>query len=114
MGELGRFEEAYAHYQLALRLRPEDAETHNNLGAFFLKIRNDPQTAIAHLEKSLSFKQYYWETHNNLGIAYYRIGRLDEAAGHFRQAVRLEPGHANAEKNLKHVLERIEETEDRQ
>ena len=34
------------------------------------------------------------ETHNNLGILLAQQNRLDEAAAHFRQALRWQPDHA--------------------
>jgi Flp pilus assembly protein TadD len=41
-----------------------------------------------------------YEAHNNLGLAYYGLGRLDEAIGEYKKALRLQPNHANAHNNL--------------
>ena len=38
--------------------------------------------------------------HNNLGLALAQQGRLDVAAGHFREAVRLRPDFRDAHSNL--------------
>jgi len=38
--------------------------------------------------------------HNNLGVALASTGAVKEAAGHFQQAVRLQPDFAEARRNL--------------
>ncbi len=40
---------------------------------------------------------------NNLGVALQETGRLDEAATHFAEAIRLEPRHERARRNLGNV-----------
>lgn len=42
-------------------------------------------------------------SHNNLGAALEKAGRLDEAASHYAEAIRLEPRHARAHANLGNV-----------
>ena len=44
------------------------------------------------------------ETHNNLGATLLRMGRFDEAAAEFNEALRLEPGSARALNNLGNLL----------
>jgi protein O-mannosyl-transferase len=48
-----------------------------------------------------------WAAHNNLGVALREKGELDEAFGHFRQAVRLKPDFPEAHYNLGIVLLRL-------
>jgi len=98
--KLGRFEEAFRHYQQAVRLQPDYASAHNNLGAFLLNVRNDPQEAIRHFRKSLEIKPDYAQAHNNLGLSLYKLGRLNEAVAHFQEAVRLEEEFAQGHRNL--------------
>ena len=42
-------------------------------------------------------------TQNNLGVALQKSGRLDEAATHFTEAIRLEPQHERSRRNLGNV-----------
>lgn len=45
--------------------------------------------------------------HNNLGKALYERGRMDEAMGHFQQALEFQPGYAMAEFNLGELLSQL-------
>ena len=44
--------------------------------------------------------------HNNLGVAYARQGKFSEAITNFSEALRLDPEHARAQKNLKIALQK--------
>jgi len=46
----------------------------------------------------------YAEVHNNLGIALARKGRLEDAEGHFKEALRLRPDFAGARNNVTKIL----------
>jgi tetratricopeptide (TPR) repeat protein len=95
----GLYDTAIAHYQTALRLKPDDAEAHNNLGnAYSLKGLFD--TAIAHYQTALRLKPDLAEAHNNLGIAYKSKGLLDMAITHYQSALRLKPDYVKAHYNL--------------
>ena len=45
-----------------------------------------------------------WMAHNNLGLALQGAGRLEEAAAHYRDAIRLRPAYPEALYNLGNVL----------
>jgi len=42
--------------------------------------------------------------HNNLGVALGSQGRFDEAIDHFRAALKIQPGYADAQRNLEFAL----------
>ena len=63
-----RLDKAMAHYQKALKIKPDYAEAHNNL-AIALAGRGQVDSAIAHYQKALKIKPDYAEAHNNLAIA---------------------------------------------
>jgi protein O-mannosyl-transferase len=44
------------------------------------------------------------EARNNLGIALGKQGRLDEAIHEFREALQIQPGFENAQRNLTMAL----------
>jgi tetratricopeptide (TPR) repeat protein len=99
----GKVDEAIAHYQQALQIRPDSAEGHNNLGnALFQKGKVDE--AIAHFEQALQTKPGFAEAHYNLATALWREGRVGEAITHYQNALQIKPNDADAHYNLATAL----------
>ena len=46
------------------------------------------------LQKAIALRPNYWRNHSELGFAYYRAGRLDEAADAYRRVTELQPDSA--------------------
>jgi Tfp pilus assembly protein PilF len=90
---------ALASYQEALRLAPEDADAHYNLGLTYARL-GDPTQAQEHYRKALELSPAYPEVHNNLGLLLQRQNRLEEAEIEFKEAIRLFPEYAKAHNNL--------------
>ncbi len=98
---------AVAAFRESLRLQPDSAsarkllaDANYDLGSALLE-RGDVRRAEAALGESLLLNPNSAEAHNNLGIALASSGRLDEAVGHWRRALEIKPGFADAEKNLR-------------
>ena len=72
--------EAMGHYEQALRIKPDYAEAHYNLGNIFLQERKLSE-AIGHYEQALRSKPDYAEAHYNLGT---RLGASWAGAGSHR------------------------------
>jgi tetratricopeptide (TPR) repeat protein len=97
--EMGREDEAIAHYQQALQINPGYAVAHYNLGiALFRKGKVDE--AIAHYQQALQIKPDYAEAHNNLGGVLLQEGDVDEAIAHLQKALQINPNNAEAHYNL--------------
>jgi len=105
----GRLDEAVARYEEALRLRPDYAEAHNNLGNALESMGRTPE-AIAHLEEALRLKPDYAEAHNDLGIALSSAGRMPEAIAQYEEALRLKPDLFQASFNLGNALDSVGRT----
>lgn len=103
LADLGRPQEAVAHYEEALRLRPASAEAHNNLGNALFQLGR-PQEAIPHYQESLRLKPDVAGVHSNLGIALGMTGRVAEATAELEAVVRLVPTSADAHNNLGQAL----------
>ena len=74
----GKLPEAVASYQQAVRVKPDYAVAHNNLGNA-LREQGRLAEAVASLEQALRLRPDYAEAHNNLGIALQGQGMLAEA-----------------------------------
>ncbi len=96
---LGHIDEAVTHYREALRLRPNDAEAHDNLGSALQKQGSDEEAA-AHHRQALALNPNFAEAHTNLGNVLAKQDQLHAAATHHREAIRLDPNLAEAHANL--------------
>ena len=101
-----RFDEAEATLETALQLKPDDALTELNLGEVLLAQKRFDDAAV-HLRRALALGLDSAEVHNNLGVVLARQGRLQDAASEFAAALRANPGHTNAQRNLERMRERL-------
>ncbi|HTW66028.1 MAG TPA: tetratricopeptide repeat protein [Bryobacteraceae bacterium] len=99
-----RAPQAISEYQTALRIDPNYADAHNNLGAIFLQSGRITE-AIAEYQAAVRLDPAYADARSNLGIALSRIpDRLDEAAVELETAVRLDPENVGRRAALGNVL----------
>lgn len=97
--DLGRFDEAIAHYRRAVEMRADYAPAFSNMGVA-LRASGDLPGAVAAYEQGLGVQPDYPDLHYNLANALLEQGRSDEAADHFRIALRAIPASASARNNL--------------
>jgi tetratricopeptide (TPR) repeat protein len=101
--KLGREDEAAAHFQTALKIKPGFAEGYNNLGnVLFQKGRVDE--AIICYQKALEINSDYALAHYNLGNALVKKGSMDEAIAQFQKALEINPDYAEAHNNFGYAL----------
>ena len=74
----GKMDQAVAHYAEALRLKPDFAEAHNNLG-LALAAQGKMDQAVAQYTEALRLNPNYADPYNNLGNALAKQGKLDGA-----------------------------------
>jgi serine/threonine protein kinase/DNA-binding SARP family transcriptional activator len=101
---LGLYDEAIRACREALRIRPELADAHNNLGNA-LAAKGNLDGAIEKCREALRFQPNYAEAHNNLASALKAKGDLDGAIGEYRVALRIRPEYAEAHYNLAVALD---------
>jgi tetratricopeptide (TPR) repeat protein len=99
----GRTAEAIEHYQKALEINANCAETHNNLGTAFLNL-GQLDKALGYYQQALALEPGFAEAHNNLGILLTRRGKTTEAIEHYRKAIELNPNRAEFFNNLGNLL----------
>ena len=73
--DISEVNEAIAYFQRALRIRPDDAQAHNNLGAILFQVGRVPE-AILHLEQRLRLKPGDANAHYGLGTALLELGKV--------------------------------------
>jgi tetratricopeptide (TPR) repeat protein len=101
--QAGKIEEAIAHYEQALRIEPDFAEAHYNLGDALARLGKVPD-AIGHFEQALRLKLDYAEAYNSLGNLLATEGRTAEAIEQFQKALAVKPDYAKARYNLADIL----------
>jgi len=65
LGQAGRIEEAIPHFERAVRLKPDYAEAHNNLGVALEKLGRTPE-AIEHYQQALKLRADFPPARNAL------------------------------------------------
>jgi len=95
----GHRDEAIAHYQEAVRLKPDFAEAHSNLGVALVE-QGKIEDSIAQFQDALRWKPDDAQADSNLGNVLQMQGRLAEAVGRYEEALRLQPTNADAHNNL--------------
>ena len=103
----GRIDEAMAERLEALRLAPDSAAAHNNLGGTLAAIPGRTSEAIREFEEALRLNPAYAEADNNLGAALDAEGRTAEAVPRFEAALNLKPEFAAAHGNFGNALARL-------
>ncbi len=101
--EVGEIEAAVEQLREAIRLSPEFADAHYNLGTA-LQAQGAVRDAIAAYRRAIELEPDYAEAHNNLGVLLEIAG--DRAAGvaHYRRAIDVQPHQAGAHSNLANAL----------
>ena len=102
---LKNFPQAMDAFKKALEIKPDYAEAQHNLGVTLAEMGRWEE-AINAYRKALTIPTNVnpESVYTNMGLAYYNLGRLAEAEGALRQALRLEPTLAAAHYNLGLVL----------
>jgi tetratricopeptide (TPR) repeat protein len=94
----GKPDEAFAHFQAASRINPDDPMSRSNLGAYFqthgqtAEAISEYKAAIARTTDAALLAQAY----ANLGVAQRALGQDEPAQQSFDQALQFNPNQANA------------------
>jgi tetratricopeptide (TPR) repeat protein len=106
----GRFDEAIAECQKALKIKPDFAAAHIDLGAALVENQRGGDgarrqngavdEAIVHYRRALQIKPDFAQAHSNLGTALLLKGQVDEAIAHYQKALEIDPNFAEARYSL--------------
>jgi predicted TPR repeat methyltransferase len=97
--QLGHSDEGVALIAQSIRLVPDFAGFHNNLGNI-LVARGELAAATSAYERANALAPTSADLQNNLGALYRAQGRFADARRHYLRAIEIEAGHLNAHNNL--------------
>jgi Flp pilus assembly protein TadD len=100
---MGNYGEGQAHLREALRLKPNDANAHYNLGRS-LAAQGRLDESISSFLQAVRIDPGHAEAYFNLGLALERQGKVSEAINNFNLALRLRPDWPRALSQLAFVL----------
>jgi len=106
LNEIKRFQEAIAHYDKALSIKPDYAEAYSNKGNSLNELKRYDE-AIAHYDKALELKPDYVEGWSNKGVTLNEIKRFQEAIAHYDKALSLNFDYAEAWSNKGSILNEL-------
>ncbi len=91
--------EAIGSYTQALRINPDDADAHTNLGIAYgnLGMYNK---AIGSYTQAIGINPDDAKAHYNLGVTYGNLDMYNKAIGSYTQAIRINPDDAKVHYNL--------------
>jgi tetratricopeptide (TPR) repeat protein len=96
---------AIAEFKTALRLKPDVAGAHNNLG-FVYESKGQFDMAIAEYQTALRLKPYNAMTHYNLAVVYLKKGDADMAGKEVKLALNIRPDFPEARQLLDKITSR--------
>lgn len=102
----GRYAEAIAHLEHALRLKPDHQEAHYNLGNA-LRLSGAAPRALPHYAEAVRLNADDANARNNLAGLLMQAGQVTEAAEHYEQLLRLRPNWPEAHYNFANMLVRL-------
>lgn len=98
-GSKADLSDAIAHLQESLRIYPDDAEAHNNMGGVYQRLERYEE-AIREHQEALRLNPQLVEARYNIGVCNQALNRLNDARAQYVAAIRAQPDYAQAHYNL--------------
>ena len=99
LAEQGKFKDAIAAFNRAIKIHPTYENAHNNLGLAFGS-QDKFEDAVAAFNRALEINPKNFETYNNLGIALGSQGKFEDAVAAFNRAIQINPDDPTSHQNL--------------
>jgi Flp pilus assembly protein TadD len=100
LDEEGKVDEAIVEYRISIKLNPDDADVHFNLGLAYLKKKQNKE-AIGAYKKVVELSPRDAEAYKLLGIAYVQEGDKKEAVRQWKNSLRIEPNQPDVKEFIK-------------
>jgi len=102
----GLFNDAITNFQNAIKIKPDYAAGHYNLGGAYRGI-GQKSSAIDCYQKAIELNHAYPDAHNNLGLMLLEDRQYKLAIEHFEWAIAYKPDFAEAHNNLGASLQEL-------
>jgi tetratricopeptide (TPR) repeat protein len=102
-GTLGRASDAAAEFSQAIRLQPDNADAHYNLG-IALEQADRVQEAVGEFKETIRLRPDDADAHFNLGIALATLGQIDKSVAEFSEALRIRPDFPEAREAMERAM----------
>ena len=109
----GQLEEAAVNFRLVLAAAPEDRNSSEQLSAVLLRIGNAAMSDGRYEVAADSYRELVAldggnaDLHNNFGIILAKLGNLKGAMDQFEAALKANPGHQSARRNLEQIRSKL-------
>jgi tetratricopeptide (TPR) repeat protein len=105
-GDPSELPNAVEHIQAAIRLNPNIAEPHNNMGLALQKMKRYAESLVEE-RIALQLKPSFAGAEYNVGLDYEGLGNLDAAIAAYQRALAIDPNTVEAHNNLANILQRL-------
>jgi tetratricopeptide (TPR) repeat protein/uncharacterized membrane protein len=106
--QMGKWDEALAAYEEALRIDPAETGAYQGLGIIYDHL-GDPRMAISSYQQALILQPHTAHLYSLLGEAYIEIGRYDDALAAYEEALWIDPAEVSAYQGLGNVYDHLGE-----
>jgi len=96
--EKSNYDQAIAHYDSAIQLKPDFASAYRNRGVTYAQ-KGDYDRAIQDFDQAIKLKPDMASAYNSRGLTYQAKGEFAKSVADFDQAIKLRPDNATALKN---------------
>lgn len=101
----GDLDTAINYYHRSIEINPKLLGAYNNLGITLYSM-NKHQEAIRYLQQAIAISPNV-DAYYNLGNCLYGLQQYEEALSSYQQALSIDPNHANAQRNMKASLKKL-------
>jgi len=101
---LKQFDTAINCYKQALKINPNNAETHYNMSTALME-KGDLEEAIKSYKQTLKIKPDHARAYNNMGNALMEKGDLEASIKSYKQALKFKPDYVDVWNNLQYPLQ---------
>tara|TARA_B100001540_G_C15804943_1_gene641649 strand:+ start:425 stop:2095 length:1671 start_codon:yes stop_codon:yes gene_type:complete len=100
------YEESIKLFHQALEIRPNDANTNNNLGHAYVQTA-EAQKAKLLFKKAIEIQPEHADAYYNLANVHKHFGEFIEAEKYYKQSIAVKPNNPKAHNNLGNILKEL-------